>query len=373
MKKEVEEALYRLEDCARSVCGEFATLVEDLDNKPAPRKKAPWLPIISGITVTFVATLVILIAIYIPRMIGRNPDIACPNFVGMSWDDVKNSKHNITFDLVPVFEHSESPYGVIIGQSVPENYKVKEGQKISLTVSDGKKKIQVPNVYGKNRVECENMLKEDGFLCEFAESADNEVEEGLVIRTIPDVGSPIEAGSTVKVFISTGKPTVYVSLPDCVGMKIEQAEKLLISKNLVVGNITEAPSLDKPAGIVLSQTPSTSDNKQVGKGSAVDLVISAGAYEVTVEIKLPNDYIHQKGYLRIMDGSNVIATTSLVDFRNSVHKFTFSTDKESLNNCVVKISGEDKEFKDDYQEISINCLNNTSTCHRTFDYPKSSD
>ena len=342
------------------------------DVEEVGEKKTPWLPIISGITVTFVATLIILLAIYIPRMVGRTPDEPCPKFLGLKWDEVQSGEYYEDFELIAKFEPSDQEKGVVIAQSVPENYKVKKGQSITLTVSSGAKTVMIPDIYGKNQEVSQSILKEEGFLTEFVTVADNDVAEGMVIRTSPDIGSSIPEGSTVTVYISSGKATVMVSLPDCVGLSKNDAVKLLESKGLVVGNINEINNTNKAyaAGTVLSQSPSYSAGQQIGKGSAVDITISTGNFEVSVDISIPRDYISDRGYISLWHGDECISISKLVDFRsNTNYKMAFTTDKEALNNCVIKISGEDKIFEN-YQEISINCVDGSSAYHRTFGYNK---
>ncbi len=339
-------------------------------NETHVEKKIPWLPIISGITVTFVATLVILLAMYIPRMVGRTPDEPCPKFIGMKWEDVQKGEYYEDFELIAKFESSDQEKGVIIAQSVPEDYKVKKGQSITLTISSGAKTVMVPDVYGKNQEVATSLLKEDGFLTEFVTVADNDVAEGMVIRTSPDIGTSIPEGSTVTVYISSGKATVMVSLPDCVGLSRSDAIKLLESKGLVVGNVTEVNNTNKAyaAGTVLAQSPTYSPGQQIGKGSAVDITLSTGNFEVSVDFAIPQDYVSDKGYLSLWYGDECISISKLVDFRsNTTYKMAFTTDREIINNCIIKISGEDKIFEN-YQEISINCANGTSTYHRTFAY-----
>lgn len=348
--------------------------IADLDEHVV-QKKTPWLPIISGITVTFVATLVILLAIYIPRMVGRTPDEPCPNFVGMKWEDIQKGEHYEDFELIAKFESSDQEKGVVIAQSIPEDYKVKKGQSITLTVSSGAKTVMVPDIYGKNQEVSESMLKEEGFLTEFVTVADNDVAEGMVIRTSPDIGTSIPEGSTVTVYISSGKATVMVSLPDCVGLSKADAVKLLESKGLVVGNINEVNNTNKAysAGTVLAQSPAYSSGKQIGKGSAVDITISTGNFEVTVDVSIPADYVYDKGYLSLWYGDECISLSKLIDFKgNKSYKLTFTTDREKINNCIVKISGEDKIFEN-YQEISINCANSSSTHHKTFNITTKQD
>ncbi len=334
-------------------------LNETTEKVSAKKKmKTMWLPIMAGITVTFVATLVILIATYLPGMLGKTPEEPCPKFIGMMWDDIQKSDYAEKYEFTPVFEASDQATGTVISQSIAESHRIKSGQAITLTISSGAKQIIVPDVTGKSEEYGKAMLTESGFVPEVVTVSDNDVAEGLVIRTSPEAKLSVPEGSTVTMYVSSGKATVKVSLPDCSGLSKADATKLLESKGLKVGNITEVDNTDKnySAGVVLSQTPAYEPGAQVGKGSAVDLKVSSGKFKVTVKIDLPTDFAHDKGYIGIWSGSECIVKSKTIEFHGTKTscELTFTTDKETLPNCLVKVSGEDQTFKN-YKGLSINC------------------
>jgi hypothetical protein len=77
----------------------------------------------------------------------------------------------------------------------------------------------------------------------------------------------------VCLFLAVGcKPTVPV--PDVVGMTQAAATTAIVAAQLVLGEVTSAPSATVPAGTVISQNPVS--GTKVAKGVAVDLVISTG-------------------------------------------------------------------------------------------------
>jgi len=92
-----------------------------------------------------------------------------------------------------------------------------------------------------------------------------------VIRTSPEEGTPIEAGETVEVVVSSGEEQVPV--PVLIGQTREEATATLRSKGLELGLVTSEPS-DRTAGEVISTNPSA--GVEVGVGSQVDIVLSSG-------------------------------------------------------------------------------------------------
>lgn len=338
------------------------------DEKDA--KKVQWLPIISGITVTFVAALVILLVIYIPKLVGRTPDIKCPNFVGERLEVVKDGEYADDFDFITEFEPSDSEKGIIISQSIEPGRSIKKSKKknkITLTVSSGERTITVTDVSGKAEEVAKNILEKDGFITEFVEVSDDKVQEGLVVRTNPASGSTVPVGSKITVYISTGEATAKVKLPDCVGLTKEEAIRLLEDKGLVVGNVSEANCTNKEfsAGVVMAQSPEYEVGKEVGFGSAIDLIISTGLFETSITVSLPADNFLgiETGYLTIWHNDKCIADSSVIDFtKTTSYNFAFTSPERVLNRCILKVTS-DKVTYTDYMMISIDCSTGKYTVH----------
>ncbi|MEE0839270.1 MAG: protein kinase [Acutalibacteraceae bacterium] len=335
--------------------------VDDAKTAVGAPKNIPWLPIIAGITVTFVAALIILIVSYIPKLVGRTEDIPCPNFVGLKWEEVQKGEYADLFDYTTKFEPSDIEKGTIIAQSINKDHDVKRNQPITLTVSSGAKTVVVTNVAGKAKDIAASMLESAGFKPVFVDSSDNDVEAGLVIRTNPEIGASIPEGSEVTVYVSTGKAKSKVSLPDSVGLSKEAAIAQLEKSGLVVGNIREEDNTDKyySAGTVKAQLPAYAPGTKVDYGSAVDLVISTGYYQGTFTMELPKDlsYIDSVGYIGIWYGNKCIAVSKAVDFKNnSSYTLNFTTTSQKLERCVIKISADNKEFVNYMVITDFDCL-----------------
>ncbi|MBE6729466.1 MAG: PASTA domain-containing protein [Ruminococcaceae bacterium] len=326
-------------------------LDDELTNGNNEKKNIPWLPVIAGVTVACIAAVFVLLISFLPKLFGKTEEMECPQFIGLKWEDVQDGEYADTFDFITRFEASDTEKGYIIAQSVNKGHDVKKGQSITLTISSGAKTVIVTDVTGKAKDIAQQMLENAGFTTKFVESSDNDVEEGLVIRTNPVVGSSIPVGSEVTVYISTGKAKSKVSLPDSVGLSKADAIAQLEKSGLVVGSITVEDNTDKDysAGTVMAQTPAYSTGIKVDYGSAVDLVISSGSYKGTLTLNLPKDlsYISSTGYIGIWEGGKCIAVSKAVDFtKNNTYSLTFSSKTKVLNRCTIKISPDNKTFHD---------------------------
>lgn len=330
-------------------------------------KDKPLLPIIAGIMATFLAALLIILLIFVPKLTGRTEDIACPNFMGQKYEEVEK-QYGKTFKLTAKYESSEEEKGTVIAQSIKAEHKIKKNQEITLTVSSGAKTVTVADVTDQAQEVAVSNLEKAGFTTEIVQVTDNDIAEGRVVRTMPAKGSQLPVGTKITVYVSTGKATVMVSVPDCRGLSKDQAVKLLESRGLVAGNIREENNTDKKAskGTVLSQTPVSGE---VGKGSAVDLVVSTGYFEVTVEVQIPRDpaYISNTGYIGIWEGNECLCVSKKIDFTaNSTYKLTYTTDTDTLNG-TVKISTDNKAYEN-YQDISVDNKSGKLTVYKTYKY-----
>lgn len=322
-------------------------------------KKLQILPIIAGITVTFVASLIILALIYLPKLVGRTPDIDCPNFVGMKIEDVEKGKFADKFNIIFEFESSDTEKGIVFAQSVEPGHPIKENHKITLTVSSGERTVKVPDVSMKAKDVAKDILEKQGFVVELVEVSDDRVEKGLIIRTMPSADSSVPTNSKITVYVSTGEATAKVKIPDCVGLSKEEAIRLLENKGLVVGSITEANCNDKEfsKGVVMSQYPEYEAGEEVGYGSAIDLVISTGMFETKLNLDISNVSnlgVHS-GYISIWHNEQIIATSGMVDFTNTnSYEFKFTSPDRELVNCAVKVSADNQAYVL-YSEITIDC------------------
>ena len=323
----------------------------------------PWLPVIAGITVTFVATLVILLAIYIPKFIGKTEDYDCPDFVGLQWEDVQ-AEHGETFDLIPDYESSDRPIGEIIAQSETKGRDIKFGHKITLTVSSGPKTVAIPDVSGLSYDIAKERLVAAGFdpnKIKPVETTDNEIEADLVVRTSPEINTPTPLNSEITVYVSVGKATRKINMPDLIGMDEKKAIELLESKGLVVGNIKSADNTDKyfDAGTVMAQTPASGDGVKVGVGSAVDLVISTGYYKSTIKVdvsSVASSHGLKTGYISIWQNDVCLAISTVIDFeKTSEYNLTFNSTTKIIQNCKIKIGADDKTFNDFLNIRNYNC------------------
>jgi beta-lactam-binding protein with PASTA domain len=136
--------------------------------------------------------------------------------------------------------------------------------------SSSKPDIVVADVNGKPVAEAQKALEAQGFKVELENKVDPSVKPGMVLRMDPVAGMKRKAGATITLVVSGTEKTVAV--PKIVGLKQDQAEKLLSDKNLRIEKIEYKWDKTKQEGVILSQTPE--ENSQLGDNGAVNIVIN---------------------------------------------------------------------------------------------------
>lgn len=137
--------------------------------------------------------------------------------------------------------------------------------------------VSVPDVVGWEADRAEQELSGAGFAPRRAEIADDTVQEGLVVKTDPEAGTEADRGSEVTYYVSTGPGEATV--PDVVGMPVEDAVRLLENANLVVDPVQEVShDPNYPQGQVAQTDPPPGE--QVDAGATVKLWVSDGNVEL---------------------------------------------------------------------------------------------
>jgi eukaryotic-like serine/threonine-protein kinase len=95
-------------------------------------------------------------------------------------------------------EESGSPAGQVLSQSPSAGTEVEPGSSVSIVVSSGKEKVEVPNVIGRQRREAVEALRAEG-LAPFVEEEETEVQGqvGRVVDQFPPPGTQLAPGAEV--------------------------------------------------------------------------------------------------------------------------------------------------------------------------------
>lgn len=344
---------------------------EDNGNDEEQKEKNNMIPILAGIASALIIAIIILAIIFVPKLFkGTGKEIECPNFVGMTIDEVKENKYYQSFEIEWENKANENyDVGIVCEQSQSAGKKLKKGAVITLYVSTGKTNIKIPDVYGKTESYAVSELKSKNFTTVVKAVADDEVKEGLVIKTEPARTTVVAEGSEVTVYVSTGKATKMLDVPNVVGLTQEKAqsdiEKLGLTVEIETRDLT---SNDKeyPKGYVIAQSPDANSSEKVPEGTAIKIYVSSGVvnYTYSPAVAIRSDFVdfEKTGYVSLWADGKMISESEKLDFsEKSSYTFKEMTGTAKEIKYTVKVRfGTDEEYYT-YATVNVDASKDKTT------------
>lgn len=134
----------------------------------------------------------------------------------------------------------------------------------------------IPSVENLSYNQAVNQISRVGLIAEEIQESSDDIEDGKVIRTEPPAGVKVENGSTVRVYVSSGK--AKQSVPPVTGMTVESATAAIKAAGFEVGTTTQANSATIKLDMVISTDPE--QGTTLPGGSKVNLVVSNGQFDM---------------------------------------------------------------------------------------------
>lgn len=324
--------------------------IPDREETEEVKEKNNMIPILAGIAVTLVVAIIVLAAIFVPKLFSKsNSEIECPKFIGQAYDDIKaNKEYTDNFKFETEWQsNNDYEYGYVYEQSKAEGQKVKKGATITLYISKGLSTKKVPDVYGQTESAAVSKLKAEGFTPTVEEMPSDDVEAGKVIKTDPQRTEVVGDKLDIKVYVSSGKSLKNVSVPSVVGMKQADAEKELRDKKLVASVKEKIITTDDkyyPVGYVVKQEPDTG-SAQIPEGSTVTIYVSSGV-SLDVTVDLPNDCQVSNYYVSLWENNANMTAESKKLNASGLREYTFQgiSSKQETTTYTVKISTDQKDY-----------------------------
>lgn len=185
--------------------------------------------------------------------------------------------------LIGLWGGSSSDDGSIEASPSP-SYQVEEsalpGSTTLPSASAEAETTEIPDIAGEDKDTAISKLEEAGFSYKFTEQSSDTVSSGKVIGTNPAIGSSVESGSKIEVYISSGPSKV--SLMSVMGYTYEDAKSLLEAKGYVVrqGSSVYSDSVEK--GLVAYTDPK--GGAKVLPGATITLYMSKGKQDTDVQV-----------------------------------------------------------------------------------------
>lgn len=209
-----------------------------------------------------------------------------PNMIGSTVKDARRlaDNTNIQLKVGPKEACKDQAKNKICRQTPTADEKMAENETVTVFVSTGAPKVDVPDVTEKSEDSARKLLEDQGFSVTIDSVESSEAQPGTVLEQSPKGGAKAEENSEVKLSVATEK---LLTVPSVDGRSYDDATAQL--KALGFSNIgkTDVDS-DQPANNVVGQTPEA--DKKVGKDTAIILKVSKGPPEPE-QVTIPGDIV----------------------------------------------------------------------------------
>jgi beta-lactam-binding protein with PASTA domain/predicted Ser/Thr protein kinase len=159
--------------------------------------------------------------------------------------------------------------GTVFSQDPQPGDRIERGNFVTITVSTGPSKVEVPDVVGQSRDEAVSDLTQAGLKPNVVPINSLQPVD-TVLATAPKAGTEVILGTAIRVNVSKGpKP---VTVPSVIGMPFESAQSTLQGLGFAVAR--EDVEDTEPAGVVVGQNPAA--GTQQPKSSVIQLQVSSG-------------------------------------------------------------------------------------------------
>jgi serine/threonine-protein kinase len=193
--------------------------------------------------------------------------VPVPEVAGLTEREATTVLEEAGFRVDPEFRFSDTiPEDRVIGTEPPAGQNQLTSEPVTLLISRGSNKVEVPDVVGLDDEAALDALSE-AELAGTVVLRDDEAPAGEVVAQSPSAGQQVKSGTQVTIFVSSGA----ISVPDTLGLLRKTAVSNL-KKAGFVASINEEPT-DDPSqqGRVINQFPPGGSRGQ--RGDTVSITV----------------------------------------------------------------------------------------------------
>jgi serine/threonine-protein kinase len=198
--------------------------------------------------------------------------VTVPNLTTKTVAEATTSLENVQLVLgVETPKNDDNaPKGTIISQDPAAGELLEQGQKVNITVSNGKEQVAIPELVDLESTDAATTALETARLVlGRVTPRDSDKPEGTVIAQSPKAGETVDVGTKINIVVSSGN----VPVPDLLGMDQIAATNALSKLGFLLAiNPVAITDGTVPAGTVVRQDPSA--DSMVLKGSKITLTLS---------------------------------------------------------------------------------------------------
>lgn len=369
----VDETPTRFVDAITRVRGETP---EDEEEAPAKgKKKLSTVAILAGVAAAVVLACGIGVLLFLNVFGGGGKaNITVDNFVGLKYPDevlsnVQDAASKYTIKTEMGY-NAEQPENYVFKQEPAAGSSIKMKGTVTLYISRGSRLEEVPTMTpGETSAMVRSRLTAAGFTVKELSESSSEYRVGTVIRLDPEPGTRAQYGSEITMYISSGEAEAEpIDMPNVMGMSVRDGIEKLVSAGFVRGNIqTTYVNQGGTKDTIISVSPDSS--KQQKPDVAIELTVTSGYSDATVELELPDTSTTVDLQFYVNGVQNEALTkkyTKIVP--NDIGKLTFKVSEQKDSYFVtVKISVSGKNSFTDLAKFTVNGVKGTAI--QTESYP----
>lgn len=200
--------------------------------------------------------------------------VTVPNLATKTVAEATTSLENVQLILGAQTPKNDdnAPKGTIISQDPAAGELLDQGQKVNITVSNGKEQIAVPNLLQPSilQTEATATIEAARLVVGRVTPKDSDQPEGTVLDQSPKAGTTVDVGTKINLVVSSGK----IPVPNLIGMTQTEAINALSESNNFRLKVAPVAVVDdsKEAGTVVKQDPSA--DGMALKGSLITVTLS---------------------------------------------------------------------------------------------------
>ena len=197
----------------------------------------------------FFIGMTLLITDTLKRTVQRetNSVFVVQNYVGKTIAEVQKGfeeNHFTAYKIVAYEVRTDYAPNVVIKQNIQEGMEIKNNSTVNileLTVSKAPEAVNLDDYSGMKYSDAFTKLRNEGYEVNVRPEINNEVAEGLVLRTDPQAGTPVNPGSTITIIFS--QKSTEITVPKLIGLSLDKARIEIDNADLVLAEIEINPEL----------------------------------------------------------------------------------------------------------------------------------
>ena len=253
---------------------ERKSLFKNLPPTKLRMKRLSW--IMGGLALLFLWIIIWMGYNYVMVKTTKVPDV-----LGMTRpvaeEYINHADLNLNGTVTSVF-NDKVANGLIVDQDPKGGDTVKAGRTVTIVVSKGPDVGTFPDVKTKHlsKVDAANLIANEGFTGKITYDSrpDANVPKDCVVEQNPAAAATWSKNDPITLTLSEGPQLITINMPNVIGKKSADANKILAMDNKLVVQVETEDSMIYPIDVVIRTTPNPGE--AINQGDQVTMVVSRG-------------------------------------------------------------------------------------------------